>query len=115
MSSIRSGDGHRLGRVHLLDRIDPAGLDLADDAMTLADALVYDTPGEAGEAHWSEEAKELIAGLIQHVGRPLLTPDEVRVVPGELELLFLAGQRPIISAKLAYYADREFAGRFDPA
>lgn len=28
-----------------LDRIDPNGLDLADDAMTLADALVYDAPG----------------------------------------------------------------------
>src|SRR3546814_767872 len=47
-----------------LDRIDPAGLDLADDCMTLADALVYDAPGEAGEAHWNEEAKALIAGLI---------------------------------------------------
>ena len=45
-----------------LDRIDPDGLDLADDCMTLADALVYDAPGEAGEAHWNEEAKALIAG-----------------------------------------------------
>ncbi|MBK9009880.1 type IV secretory system conjugative DNA transfer family protein [Novosphingobium sp.] len=50
-----------------LDRIDPAGLDLADDAMTLADALVYDAPGEAGEAHWNEEAKALIAGVILHI------------------------------------------------
>jgi type IV secretion system protein VirD4 len=49
---------------NLLDRLDPAGLDLADDAMTLADALVYDAPGEAGEAHWNEEAKALIAGII---------------------------------------------------
>ena len=47
-----------------LDRLDPAGLDLADDAMTLADALVYDAPGEAGEAHWNEEAKALIAGIL---------------------------------------------------
>ena len=47
-----------------LDRIDPAGLDLADDCMTLADALVYDAPDEAGEAHWNEEAKALIAGII---------------------------------------------------
>ncbi len=47
-----------------LDRIDPAGLDLADDCMTLADALVYDAPGEAGEAHWNEEAKALIAGIL---------------------------------------------------
>lgn len=51
----------------------------------------------------------------QHVGRPLLTPDEVRTMSGGLELLFLAGQRPIVAAKLAYHADREFVGRFDAA
>ena len=51
----------------------------------------------------------------QHVGRALLTPDEVRTMPANLELLFLAGQRPIVATKLAYYADREFAGRFDKA
>ena len=37
---------------------------MAEDAATLADALVYDAPGEAGEAHWNEEAKALIAGII---------------------------------------------------
>ncbi|MDR6790663.1 hypothetical protein J2Y58_004046 [Sphingomonas sp. BE138] len=31
----------------------------------------------------------------QHVGRPLLTPDEVRTLREDLQLLFLAGQRPI--------------------
>lgn len=51
----------------------------------------------------------------QHVGRPLLTPDEVRTLKPDRQLLFLAGQRPIVVAKLRYYADREFAGRFDPA
>ena len=58
-----------------LDRIDPDGLDLADDAMTLADALVYDAPGEAGEAHWNEEAKALIAGIILSIatGEPPAT------------------------------------------
>ncbi|MFA7596901.1 MAG: type IV secretory system conjugative DNA transfer family protein [Novosphingobium sp.] len=49
----------------------------------------------------------------QHVGRPLLTPDEVRTLPFSRQLLFLAGQRPIVAAKLAYHADREFAGTFD--
>ncbi|TCL62514.1 type IV secretory system conjugative DNA transfer VirD4/TraG family protein [Rhizobium sp. BK251] len=48
----------------------------------------------------------------QHVGRPLMTPDEVRHLPGDIELLFLAGQRPITAAKLRYFADREFAGLF---
>jgi len=51
----------------------------------------------------------------QHVGRSLLTPDEVRTLPSDRELLFLAGQRPIVASKLRYYADREFAGLYDPA
>ena len=51
----------------------------------------------------------------QHVARPLLTPDEVRTLPDDRELLFLSGQRPIVATKLRYYADREFAGRFDRA
>jgi type IV secretion system protein VirD4 len=50
-----------------LDLLDPASLDVAEDAATLADALVYDPPGEAGEAHWNEEAKALIAGVLLHV------------------------------------------------
>lgn len=43
-------------------------------------------------------------------GRPLLTPDEVRGLNSETELLFLAGSRPVLARKLRYYADREFAG-----
>lgn len=50
-----------------LDQLDPAGLDVAEDASTLADALVFDEPDMAGEAHWNEEAKALIAGLILHI------------------------------------------------
>ena len=50
-----------------LDQLDLAGLDVAEDASTLADALVFDEPGMAGEAHWNEEAKALIAGLILHI------------------------------------------------
>jgi type IV secretion system protein VirD4 len=51
-----------------LDHARPlAGLDVAEDASTLADALVFDEPGMAGDAHWNEEAKALIAGLILHI------------------------------------------------
>jgi len=49
-----------------------------------------------------------------HTGRSLMTPDEVRNMPQHQELLFVAGQRPILAGKLRYYADREFAGLFDP-
>lgn len=47
-----------------LDHLDPDSLDLAEDAGTPADALVFDEPGMTGEAHWNEEAKALISGLI---------------------------------------------------
>ena len=50
-----------------LDMLDPASLDVAEDASTLADALVFDEPGMAGEAHWNEEAKALIGGMILHI------------------------------------------------
>ncbi|SDH19589.1 type IV secretion system protein VirD4 [Pelagibacterium luteolum] len=50
-----------------LDALDPDGLDVAEDASALADALVYDEPGMASEAHWSEEAKALIGGVILHI------------------------------------------------
>jgi type IV secretion system protein VirD4 len=65
----------RFGPVHVLDPFgvsgqpasayDPAALldagspDLADDAATLADALVFDPPGQVSEAHWNEEAKRI--------------------------------------------------------
>lgn len=50
-----------------LDGLDPDAIDLAEDASMLADALVFDEPGMAGEAHWNEEAKALISGLILHI------------------------------------------------
>jgi type IV secretion system protein VirD4 len=50
-----------------LDGLDANGLDVAEDAGMLADALVFDEPGMAGDAHWNEEAKALIAGLLLYV------------------------------------------------
>lgn len=91
------------------------GVNDHDSAKLVSDLLgqetvVFETMSRALDA----EETGLSFGT-QHVGRPLLTPDEVRAMPGELELLFLAVQRPIIATKLRYYADREFAGAFDPA
>ncbi|MEP6563524.1 MAG: type IV secretory system conjugative DNA transfer family protein [Mesorhizobium sp.] len=49
----------------------------------------------------------------QHIARPLMTPDEVRNLPKNMALLFLAGERPMLSGKLRYYAGRWFSGLFD--
>ena len=47
-----------------LDRLAADSLDLSEDAASLADALVMDPPGQVSEAHWNEEAKALLSGLI---------------------------------------------------
>ncbi len=49
-------------RYNPLNWLDPTSLGLAEDANTLADALVHDAGGQSGEAHWDEEATGLIAG-----------------------------------------------------
>ena len=91
------------------------GVNDHDSAKLVSDLLgqetvVFETMSRAIDA---EETG--ISFGAQHVGRPLLTPDEVRTLREDLQLVFLAGQRPIVAAKLKYYADREFAGRFDKA
>ena len=91
------------------------GVNDHDSARLVSDLLgqetvVFQTMSRALDA----EASGITYGE-QHVGRPVLTPDEVRTLPQNSELLFIAGQRPIVARKLQYYADREFAGSFDPA
>jgi type IV secretion system protein VirD4 len=57
--------GRATARYNPLDRLDADSLDLAEDAMTLADALVFDE--HETEAHWNEEAKALMSGIILYV------------------------------------------------
>lgn len=59
--------GHLMATFNPLNGLDADSLDLAEDAALLADALVHDPPGQGGEAHWNEEAKALIGGLILYV------------------------------------------------
>ncbi|TCL62515.1 type IV secretory system conjugative DNA transfer VirD4/TraG family protein [Rhizobium sp. BK251] len=83
-NAIIAGDARRrFGAVHILDPFavtnhatsafnpldgcDPDHIDIAEDISTLADALVFDAPGLSGDAHWNEEAKALISGLLLHV------------------------------------------------
>ncbi|WP_299616829.1 type IV secretory system conjugative DNA transfer family protein [uncultured Tateyamaria sp.] len=47
-----------------LDRLTPDSLDLGEDAASLTEALVMDPPGQVTEAHWNEEARAILGGLI---------------------------------------------------
>lgn len=71
------------GRVHVIDPFSASGeaavafnpldgigvgtSDASEDAAAIAEALVADPPGQIADAHWNEEAKALIAGLLLHI------------------------------------------------
>lgn len=59
--------GRPRSAVNPLDGLNAGGIDVAEDVGMLADALVVDEPGMSGDAHWNEEAKALIAGLLLHM------------------------------------------------
>jgi len=104
-----------------LDALDPDGLDVAEDASTLADALVYDEPGTAGEAHWNEEAKALIAGIILHVAaseprsrRTLATlRDNLTLAPDAFAALLKAMQASTAAGGLVARAANRHLGKSD--
>ncbi len=56
--------GHPTAAYNPLDRLTPDSLDLGEDAASLTEALVMDPPGQVTEAHWNEEAKAILGGLI---------------------------------------------------
>jgi type IV secretion system protein VirD4 len=91
------------------------GVNDHDSARLVSDLLGQETVVFQTMSRALDAEKTGITYGEQHTARPLLTPDEVRNLPQNLELLFLAGQRPIVAGKLAYYADPEFRGLFDQA
>ena len=56
--------GYPSAALNPLDALTPDSPDLGEDAATLAEALVMDPPGQVQDAHWNEEAKALLTGLI---------------------------------------------------
>ena len=91
------------------------GVNDHDSARLVSDLLGQETVVFQTMSRALDAAESGITYGEQHIGRALLTPDEVRNLPQNLELLFLAGQRPIVAGKLAYYADAEFRGLYDAA
>ncbi|PDS85724.1 type IV secretory system conjugative DNA transfer family protein, partial [Rhizobium sp. L18] len=83
-----------------------------DSARLVSDLLGQETVVFNTAARALDAERTGLSFAEQHVARPLLTPDEVRNMHAKTELLFIAGQRPIVATKLRYYADPEFAGLF---
>ncbi len=89
------------------------GVNDHDSARLVSDLLGEETVVFNTIARALDSEKTGLSFAEQHVARPLLTPDEVRNLPASVEILFIAGQRPIAAGKLRYYADPEFAGLFE--
>ncbi|MFH5776941.1 type IV secretory system conjugative DNA transfer family protein [Paracoccus sp. NGMCC 1.201697] len=104
-----------------LDRLTAESPDLGEDAAALAEALVMDPPGQVSEAHWNEEAKALLGGLIMFVTchetperRNLAAVREYLTLPPERfrELLELMQQSAAAHGLIARAANR-FLGKAD--
>jgi len=104
-----------------LDRLTPDSPDLGEDAAGLAEALVMDPPGQVSEAHWNEEAKALLGGLIMFVAcheaaerRSLAAVRDYLTLPPERfrELLELMQQSDQAHGLIARAANR-FLGKAD--
>ena len=101
-----------------LDRIDAFAIDAAEDAALLADALITDPPHQVAEAHWNEEARALLTGLILFVAaeeaserRGLATVRELLTLPVDRFERLLAGMQdsPVAGGLVARAANRHLA------
>ena len=104
-----------------LDRLRPDSLDLGEDAASLTEALVMDPPGQVTEAHWNEEAKAILGGLIMFCvchedrdRRSLATVREYLTLPPEkLRALLELMQDSDAAGGLIARAANRFLGKAD--
>ena len=110
--------GRPMAACNPLDQIDIAAPDAAEDAARLADALVTDPPHQVTEAHWNEEAKALLTGLILHIAaeeppprRNLATLRDLITLPADRfeQLLVTMQDNPAVGGLIARAANRHLA------
>ena len=111
---LRAAYGHRAGTfLSNAGVVQVFGVNDHHSARLISDLLGQETVVFQTMARALDSDKTGISYSQQHTGRPLLTPDEVRNLPPNGQLLLPAGQRPIFAEKLAYFADPEFREMFD--
>ncbi|MDD9728216.1 type IV secretory system conjugative DNA transfer family protein [Roseovarius sp. SK2] len=113
--------GHPSACYNPLDRLTPDSLDLGEDAASLTEALVMDPAGQVQEAHWNEEAKALLGGLIMFCvchedrdRRSLATVrDYLTLPPDRLKALLELMQDSDAAGGLIARAANRFLGKAD--
>ncbi len=83
---------------------------------TIGDTTIeYQTFGTSNPASIFSDGTRSESASGHVAARRLATPDEImRMNPDDL-LLLRQGQHPLVVGKIRYYAEREFAGLYDPA
>jgi len=113
--------GHPSACYNPLDRLTSDGLDLGEDAASLTEALVMDPAGQVQEAHWNEEAKAILGGLIMFCvchedrdRRSLATVREYLTLPPDrLKALLELMQDSDAAGGLIARAANRFVGKAD--
>ena len=73
-------------------------------------ATVFDRSTGSGRSRGKQTSRSSNVGS-RETGRPLATPDELRRLDSDDQLLLVRGQQPILARRVAFYADRVFRQR----
>ena len=83
---------------------------------TIGDTTIeYQTFGTSNPASIFSDGTRSESASGHVAARRLATPDEIMRMNSDDLLLLRQGQHPLVVAKIRYYAEREFAGLYDPA
>ena len=112
LNKIYTKDNAIPGNCHVQIYFTPTLEDGGGTARTLSDTL-----GEKTIHSFSKSSTGKMGGgstSTSEIARKLMTPDEVRRMPADRELVFVAGHRPIYGKKLRYYEESYFTDRVKP-
>ena len=113
LNKIYTKDNAIPGNCHVQIYFTPTLEDEGGTAKTLSDTL-----GDKTIHSYSKSTSEKMFGgstSTSNMARKLMTPDEVRRMPADRELVFVAGFRPVYGKKIRYYEEPYFMERImDP-
>ncbi|ERL03188.1 type IV secretory system conjugative DNA transfer family protein [Mitsuokella sp. oral taxon 131] len=113
LNKIYTKDNAIPGNCHVQVYFTPTLEDGGGTAKTLSDTLGEKTIHSVSKSTNGSKILESSTSTSQ-IGRKLMTPDEVRRMPADRELVFVAGFRSIYGKKIRYYEEEFFTKRIKP-
>lgn len=112
LNKIYTKDNAIPGNCHVQIYFTPTLEDGGGTAKTLSETLGEKTIHSFSTSTSGEMFKSSTS--TSNMARKLMTPDEVRRMSSEKELVFVAGHRPIYSDKIRYYKEKQFMEKISP-